>query len=431
MKKALSGILFPLILNLQLFADVETTVNATKTSDIPTNWKTYWDTALLKNARANLIFDQFGKKEKIKGGKVEFRKWNTFPKAMTPLTEGVTPTGSKFGQSAITAQGAQYGDYTTITDRLEAEGFDDTKAGATEEMGVAGAETFNALTRDVLSTGTAVAYAPKLNGNGTITEISSRADITPDCKLTPTFVKKANTWLKKNKAPTFEGGNYVMLIHPSVSEDFRNTTGWEETVKYTTPEKLFAGEIGRYDNFRFIENTECKTIAPGEIVYGENRFLCTTAIASSTTSVAVTPTSVDFTGVTTKSGLTVPVYVNGVANTVTAITVGGTSSAPTYTLTLGTAISSLAVGAMICGKGAGKDGSTVYHTLALGKDAYGLPDTEGENFEMIIKGKEHGGPLNLWSTIGYKFWHCCAILYQDRMIRLESGSSYSYTDETN
>jgi hypothetical protein len=68
----------------------------------------------------------------------------------------------------------------------------------------------------------------------------------------------------------------------------------------------------------------------------------------------------------------------------------------------------------------------------LGKDAFGILDPEGEGMEMIIKSKEQaGGPLNQFSTIGYKFCHGAKILYQERMLRVESGSSYGSIDEAN
>ena len=75
---------------------------------------------------------------------------------------------------------------------------------------------------------------------------------------------------------------------------------------------------------------------------------------------------------------------------------------------------------------------SVYSTLFLGKDAFGMIDPEGGGLEMIIKSKEQaGGPLNQFSTIGYKFSTATKILYQDRMVRVESLSEYSGTDEAN
>ena len=77
-------------------------------------------------------------------------------------------------------------------------------------------------------------------------------------------------------------------------------------------------------------------------------------------------------------------------------------------------------------------GLAVYSTLFLGKDAYGMIDPEGGNMQMIIKSKDQvGGPLNQFSTIGYKFESATKILYQERMLRVESCSNYSAVDAAN
>ena len=83
-------------------------------------------------------------------------------------------------------------------------------------------------------------------------------------------------------------------------------------------------------------------------------------------------------------------------------------------------------------KGTPAEYYSVYATLFLGKDAYGMIDPEGGNLEMIIKDKgQVGGPLNQFSTLGYKFSSAAKILYQDRMVRVESCGAYSAEDEAN
>ncbi len=75
---------------------------------------------------------------------------------------------------------------------------------------------------------------------------------------------------------------------------------------------------------------------------------------------------------------------------------------------------------------------SVYATLFLGKDAFGMIDPEGGALEMIIKDKSQaGGPLDQFSTLGYKFSTATKILYQDRMVRVESRSKYSGDDAAN
>ena len=77
-------------------------------------------------------------------------------------------------------------------------------------------------------------------------------------------------------------------------------------------------------------------------------------------------------------------------------------------------------------------GGAVYLSLFFGKDAYGEIDPDGGGMEMIIKDKsEAGGPLNQFSTLGYKFSTAFKILYEDRMVRVESCSDYSDVDEEN
>lgn len=330
------------LLNLQLFAWTEgqagapTTqpVNVTTQSNMSPTMKTFYDTTLLENARETMVFTQLGDKQPLKGNKIEWRKFNTFPKALTPLTEGVIPTGQTFGMTKIEAETSQHGDYVSVSDRLELESFDDVIFGATEEMGAAEGETYDTLTRNILVGGNSVMYCP--DGD---TEVKSRANITKTCILTPDVVSRANTWLKKNKAPKING-KYVAVIHPSVAYDLRKSEDWKDAHKYADVTPIFNGEIGELHGVRFIESTSAK-------IWKEN-------------------------------------------------------------------------------------GVAVYATLFMGAKAFGILDPQGEGMEMIIKTKEQiGGPLNQFSTIGYKFCHGAKILYQERLLRVESGSYFSDVDEAN
>ena len=78
------------------------------------------------------------------------------------------------------------------------------------------------------------------------------------------------------------------------------------------------------------------------------------------------------------------------------------------------------------------DGTCVYLTLFMGRDAFGILDIDGEGQEMIIKScAEVGGPLEQFGTVGYKFCHGAKILYQERLLRVESGSSLGDEDDEN
>ena len=182
-----------LLLKLQLFAWSEgqpgaptvNPVNLTTQSSMSPTMKPFIDTYLLENAREKMVFSQFGKQEPMKGNRIEWRKFNTFAKALTPLQEGVIPTGQTFGMTKIEAETTQHGDYVAITDRLSKEAFDNVVVGATEEMGAAMGETYETLTRNIMVAGNSVMYCP--NGDA---EITSRGDITDKCILTPDVVNR-------------------------------------------------------------------------------------------------------------------------------------------------------------------------------------------------------------------------------------------------
>ena len=80
-----------------------------------------------------------------------------------------------------------------------------------------------------------------------------------------------------------------------------------------------------------------------------------------------------------------------------------------------------------------KSGGRSYATYFFGKDSFGIIDPEGGALGMIIHDTgELGGPLNEFSTIGYKFeTNGASILYPERLLRVMSVSSYSATDEVN
>ena len=367
MKKILN-ILMAYAMNLQLFADAGTLVNATvnyvnaydgttqafdANNSLSGELKTFYDTELLENARIEMFYAQFGKKQNLpanRGTTVEWRKWNTFAKA-GQLQEGVIPTGQKFGMSSKTGSINEYGTYAAITDKLELRAYDDVILGATEEMGASAAETQETLIRDALLVNTNVLYCDNITlATGAVVSTPTspatmEATAETMCVLTPDSVAKAVTIMKKNRVPTING-KYYAVIHPSVAYDLRKSNQWIEAHKYAATSEIFNGEIGELHNCRFIENV----FAP---ILGDT-------------------------------------YKN-------------------------------------------KAGGVTYATYFFGKDAFGIIDPEGGALEMIVKDKSQvGGPLNQFSTVGYKFaTNGATILYNERLLRVMSCSSFSATDEVN
>ena len=246
-------------INLQLFADANT--NTTLSPGLSVENKTFYDKALIVEAQANLVHDQFAQKRPIPkngGKKIEFRKFASLPKATTPLTEGVTPDGKSLSVTAIEAEVAQYGDYITYSDMLDLTAIDPVVTEGVKVLGNQAGLTLDTITRNVLQSGTNVFYCPKADG----TEVTSREGLDNTCKLTSKMVKKVAAFLKKVNAPKIDG-SYVAIIHPFVAYDLQNDPEWIDAHKYANPENIYEGELGKLGSVRFVESSEAKIYEGG------------------------------------------------------------------------------------------------------------------------------------------------------------------------
>ena len=247
---------FKYMLNLQLFAEPNT--NVLGDSGLSAENKTFYDRVLIKEASAQLVHAQFAQKRPIpkNGGKtIEFRKFGNLPKALTPLTEGVTPDGKKLNVTAITANVDQYGDYVVISDILDMTAIDPIVVEATEIIGKQAGLTLDTVIRNELVAGTNVNYCPKRASDGSETAVTSRASLDKTCVLTVKQVQKAVAKLRANNAPTI-GGSYVGIIHPYVAYDLMRDPEWQDAHKYAEPDNIFVGELGKIAGVRFVESSE-------------------------------------------------------------------------------------------------------------------------------------------------------------------------------
>ena len=258
-----------LFINLQLFAEVQTTL----LSGLSAEMKTFYDMTLIDEATSNLVHDQFGQKRPIpkNGGKtIEFRKFAPLAKALTPLEEGVTPAGKSLEVSTITAEVAQYGDFITQSDVLELTSLDNTILEATKLLGRQAGATLDTIVRNVMQSGTNVTYCPKEDG----TAVTSRTALTNDCQLTVDVVNQVVAKLRAQNAPTI-GGKYVAIIHPYVAYDLMSDPAWIDAHKYAKPENLYEGEIGEIGGVRFVQTTEAKIYEGGvfgSLFFGEGAY---------------------------------------------------------------------------------------------------------------------------------------------------------------
>lgn len=423
-------------MDLRIFDNTQTTLLNSTGNDLSPEMKTYYQRQLIRNAEPELVHDQFGSQYPIprNGGKTtEFRRYSSLAKALTPLTEGVTPSGNKLNVSTVTATVSQYGDYIEISDMLELTAIDRNVEEATKLLGAQAGRTLDTITREVITAGTNVLYSPTVSGN-TETEVLARADLDATALLTPKMIRKAAAKLKRMNAKPIDDA-FVAIIHPDVACDLQGESEWIEAHKYATPENIYNGEIGKLAGVRFIETTEAKIIAPS-FGAGLARYTLKTALDSTgSTTIAVDEaiSTAEATAITAAiaAGKTT-IYVGGKSATLSAVTAGAAGSA-TFTTTA--AVKSVSKGAVVCGGGATSNGNAVYCTMIIGANAYGVTELEGGGLQHIVKQLGSAGsadPLNQRATTGWKAAKTAERLVEENMVRVEHCSaSFGATAESN
>lgn len=244
-------------LNLQLFA----TTMTTETGSLSAEMKTFYEKRLLDQAEPLLVHNQFGDKYPIPAGsgkKIEFRKYSALPKALTALTEGVTPAGNSLTVTTVEGTVKQYGDWIQLSDMLQMTAIDNNVVQATKLLSSQAGRTLDTVTREVLAGGTNVIYAPKVV-DGAETEVLSRSTLTPECVLTPFVVMRAAATLEAMNTLKING-SYVLITHPYCRETLQESPGWVDVVKYKEGNNTFSGEIGKIGDVRVVTTSEAKVI---------------------------------------------------------------------------------------------------------------------------------------------------------------------------
>lgn len=406
-------------INLQLFAEPNT--NVTTDSGLSDEMKTYYSDYLIDMASPKLVHDQFGQKHPIpkNGGKqIEFRKYDPLPKALTALTEGVTPDGQKLTMSTITSEVHQYGAYITLSDMLMLTAIDNNLVQATKILGKQAGETLDTITREVLNGGTNVQYAEG--------QVSSRAQLTGgqasgNHYLTVDAIRMAVRTLKNQNAEKI-GDSYVGIIHPDISYDLVSDPAWKDVKNYD-PEDWYAGEIGKIAGVRFVETTEAKIFKASNLTAANATLKVKSTIGAKTATIAVAE-AITADDAFKMAGKKVTIGSSSTAEyTILSATAGAAGAA---SITIDKAITATA-NDVIATVGGGAGGRAVYSTLILADNAYGVTEIEGGGLQHIVKQLGSAGTadaLNQRATVGWKATKTAERLVEPYMVRIETCSTF-------
>ena len=237
-----------------------TTGNLTTASALSAKMAVYYDRMMLDRLREENIFHQLGESKRLPANSGKIVQWfrRTDSAADTgTLSEGTTPSPINLSATSISAQLAQYGNWTQTSDLIQMTSIDDEIENAVDVLSFKAVRSLDALDRTILDAGTTVKYG----GSKTALSATAAGDV-----LNGAEVRKGVLQLKGQNARPYEGGYFVWVIHPQNSYDLQSDTasgGWVNANTYVDTTGLKNGEVGRFGGARFIETTNVASTTSG------------------------------------------------------------------------------------------------------------------------------------------------------------------------
>ena len=214
---------------------------------------------MLKRAQPYLILQQFGQSRPIPMNStttVKFRRYNALSVATTPLTEGVTPSGSALTVHDVPATLNQYGDFVTLTDVVKDTHEDPVFKEAQMVIGEQAAQTVETVLYNILKAGTNVFHS-----NGTErSDVNTVYDLGMQRKMTRSLKRQNARYIttKVSSTPNFNtesvAPSFIAFIHPDMETTIRGFTGFKDVVDYGSMPK-YEFEIGAVEDVRYIRST--------------------------------------------------------------------------------------------------------------------------------------------------------------------------------
>lgn len=200
-------------------------------------------------ALPNLRFDQFAtRKEEFgasPGSTLKMPKMGNVKRG-GPLTEGVRMQTRAMTMSETSLTIGEQGNALAMTERLLLTSFYDNMAAASMLLGRDMAVVLDLQLRDAVLTGTNKVY-----GGGK----AARTELVAGDIFDTQVIYDAVEQLQTRNVPKIQNDYYICFAHPHQLAKLRQTPGWINAHHYGAPGALFFGEVGRFEDVRFISTS--------------------------------------------------------------------------------------------------------------------------------------------------------------------------------
>ena len=231
----------------------------TSTSEVDPAVGVVYDRVLLMAPQPEYIYTKFAEKRTIgtkQGTTIKFRRYSRLSAATTPLSQGITPTGSKLSKVDLTATVSQYGDYVTLTDVVQLTVEDDVVSKTMELQNDQVNNTTDQLCRDYICASASSTTCS--NGTGTAT-LLNKTDIdgvvqtlrSNDCKY---MYNRVTASTGVGTAPV--RASYVGMTDTDLEDDLRDVEGFLDVVEYSQTSGVDPVEFGNTGSVRWLTTTQ-------------------------------------------------------------------------------------------------------------------------------------------------------------------------------
>lgn len=250
----------------------------------------FYDKLMLERLVANAVIYNLADKRPIPKGAsnaIYFNRFTNFPTTTTKLTEGIVPTQTYLSGTAVTATLYQLGAWTPVSDMLELTSFSNVIKECVENFGDSAATSVDtAITYDLMSenanenpredAATMSTWFGALQGGlssimisasgATLTAAQSRSIMSASTGINAANsldghtldldkIRRVVNKLRASNVRPHSDGYYKAVFHPKAMMYIQRTAEWQEYNKYTRPEVLDKGMVGKADGVKFYEST--------------------------------------------------------------------------------------------------------------------------------------------------------------------------------
>lgn len=190
------------------------------------------------------------------GETVQFLKIANLPDGDEQLPSETTPIQKhRYSDSTVTVTVYEFGKAIQVSKRSLEAAFRPMMQDAATLLGRNYGLTMDRVCRDAFLSVTNKQYA---GGR------ANTAAITSSDKFTTSEIKNAVETLKTLNVPMIvRGGDqfYMCVAHPHQLRQLRDDSSWYNAHAYTTPQNIYNGEVGRFENVIFLETTQMPILA--------------------------------------------------------------------------------------------------------------------------------------------------------------------------